>query len=163
MVVMVVMARVMASVDAVAQVRWNHFHCLNLESTPLVLQLCQRLDACFLDSYSYTSCRTSTIPPYPSPSPLHRILQLLELDLAALGLAGYLSRQQLRQRLEHCGCLSRQQLRQRLEHFFWCLSRQLEHLLFCSRLSRHFCGLNREIRQRLDLGCWLGDPSSVLT
>ena len=42
---MVVMARVMASVDAVAQVRWNHFHCLKfcqrLESTPL------RLDARF--------------------------------------------------------------------------------------------------------------------
>ena len=50
MVVMVVLARVMASVDAVAQVRWNHFHCLKfcqrLESTPL------RLDARFLDLYT---------------------------------------------------------------------------------------------------------------
>ena len=129
-----VMARVMEFDDAVAKVR-NHFRCLilcqRLESTPLVLQLRQRLDARLLDSFPSTI--PSTIPStYTSPPPLHRVVQLLELDLAALGLAGWAWLDQL------CGCLSRQQLRQRLEHFFCCLSRQLEHLLFCSRLSRHF-------------------------
>ena len=132
------------SVDAVANVRRNHFHCLilrqRLESTPLVLHLRQRLDARLLKSPSmkrYTTCTytTYTSPPpphqdvlqlcqrldarllnthtrtYTSPPPLHRVVQLLELDLAALGLAGWAWLDQL------CGCLSGQQLRQRLEHF----------------------------------------------
>ena len=59
-----VMARVMEFDDAVANVR-NHFHCLLicqwLESTPLVLQLRQRLDARLLDSFP--SPNTSMIPP----------------------------------------------------------------------------------------------------
>ena len=60
------------SVDAVANVRRNHFHCLilrqRLESTPLVLQLRQRLDARLLKSPSmkgYTTCTYTTT--YTSP------------------------------------------------------------------------------------------------
>ena len=126
--------------DAVPKMRLN-FHCpilcQRLESTPLLLQLCQRLDARLLNTHmTYTSTSTS-------PHPLHGVVQLCQRCPWA-----WLD--------QLCGCLSRQQLRQRLEPFFCCLSRQLEHL-FCSCLSRHFvCGLNREIRQRLDLGCWLG-------
>ena len=136
------------SVEVDANVRRNHFHCLilrqRLESTPLVLQLCQRLDARLLNTYTST---------YTSPPPLRRVVQFCQRCWAWLD--------------QLCSCLSWQQLRQRLEHFF--------------------CGLNREIRQRLDLGCWLGrcvchvvrhwqsdpcfsclsgvlwDPSSVLT
>ena len=100
------------SVDAVAKVCWNHFHWQSLtQSTPLVLQLCQRLDARLLDKCTYTS-----------PPPLRRVQQLCQLCPWA-----WLD--------QLCGCLRRQQLRQRLEPFFCCLSRQLEHLV-CSCLCR---------------------------
>ena len=73
------------SVDAVADVRRNHVHCLilrqRLESTPLVLQLRQRLDARLLKSPSlkrYTSTYTSPPPPHQD------VLQLCQrLDAVA--------------------------------------------------------------------------------
>ena len=80
------------------------------DSRPTVLQLCQRLGARLRLLNTYTPTTTSTSP--TSPPPLRRCPWLDQL----------------------CGCLSRQQLRQRLEHFFCCLSRQLEHLFCC--LSR---------------------------
>ena len=119
------------SVDAVANVRRNHFHCLilrqRLESTPLVLQLRQRLDARLLKSHSMK--RYTTYTTYTSPPPPHQdVLQLCQrLDaVGCLRWCPWLD--------QLCGCLSRQQLHQRLEHFFCCLSRQLDHLFCC--LSR---------------------------
>ena len=109
------------SVDAVANVRRNHFHCLilrqRLESTPLVLQLRQRLDARLLKSPSMKRYTTCTYTTYTSPPPPHQdVLQLCQrLDaVGCLSWCPWLD--------QLCGCLSRQQLRQRLEHFFCCLS-----------------------------------------
>ena len=148
-------------VDASAKVRWNHRRCSRclifrqrLESTPLVLQLCQRLDARLLNTYTST---------YTSPRPLRRVVAGARRRLwtrwapngvaataAAVATAVAVARapppsaapaaRALCQRCpwawldQLCGCLSRQQLRQRLEHFFCCLSRQLDHLFCC--LSR---------------------------
>ena len=102
LVVVVVWARSLA-VNAFANVGRNHSHCL----TPLLLQLRQRLDARLLKSPSMKRYLTCTYTTYTSPSPPHQdVLQLCQRRCPWLD--------------QLCGCLSRQQLRQRLEHLFCC-------------------------------------------